>query len=79
MNTQFKCENSKHSKPQFSSIWPIDRTLSGAASVGLGVTAVKGCSAYLKAPALLGGWSYTSTEVLSAGVIEYTDWTSEEE
>ena len=34
INALFKFKNSKHSKPRFSSIWPIDRTLSGAATPG---------------------------------------------
>ena len=41
---------------QFSSIWPIDRTLSGATTLGQsgpGAMAIKGYSASLKAPELL--------------------------
>ena len=34
INTQFKCKNSKLSKLLLSSIWPIDRTLSGATTPG---------------------------------------------
>ena len=34
MNTQFKCKSNKLLKPWFSSIWPIDRTLSGATTQG---------------------------------------------
>ena len=34
ISTQFKCQNSKLSKLQLSSIWPIDRTLSGATTPG---------------------------------------------
>ena len=34
MNTQFKRKNSKRSKPWFSSIWPICRILSDAATEG---------------------------------------------
>ena len=37
----------------FSSIWPIDRTLSVAARVNLWAIAMKGYSAFPKAPALL--------------------------
>ena len=36
INTQFKCKNSKLSKPWLSSIWPIDRTLSDATTPGQG-------------------------------------------
>ena len=34
INTQFKCQNNTLSKPQFSSIWLIDKTLSGATTLG---------------------------------------------
>ena len=34
INMQFKYKNSKLSKPWFSSIWPIDRTLSGVTTPG---------------------------------------------
>ena len=33
INTQFKCKNSKLSKPRWSSIWPIDNTLSGVTTL----------------------------------------------
>ena len=40
---------------QFSSIWPIDRTLSGATTSGQsGAMVMKECSAFYKVPALLG-------------------------
>ena len=35
MNMQFKCKNSKLLKPWVISIWPINRTLSGATIQGL--------------------------------------------
>ena len=64
MSTQFKYQNSSISNDsvqfsistQFSSIWPIDRTLSGAtapARVDLGGMAMKGYSVLREAPALL--------------------------
>ena len=33
-NTQFRCKNRKLSKPRFISIWPIDKTLPGATTLG---------------------------------------------
>ena len=38
---------------QFSSIWPIDMTLSGATRVDLGAMAMKGYSIFPKGPVLL--------------------------
>ena len=35
INTQFKCKNSKLKKLRINSIWPIDRTPSGATAPGL--------------------------------------------
>ena len=56
INTQFKCKNSKHSKPRFTSIWPIDRTLSSASTPsqsGPGSDDNEEYSAFPKAPVLL--------------------------
>ena len=53
---QFKSQNSKHSKPQLSSIEPLDRAhqvLPLKAKVDLGGLAMKGCSIFPKLPALL--------------------------
>ena len=59
---QFKCENSLFQAIQFSistlfsSIWPIDRTLSGATTQdqsGPGSNGNEGYSVFPKAPALL--------------------------
>ena len=60
---------------QFSSIWPIDRTLSDATTLGHsgpGSMAIKGYSAFPKAPVLLVLYSHTYTYANSQIQMQYT-------
>ena len=50
---QFYFKQFSLAKVQFSSIWPLDRTLSGATASDLEAMAIKGCSTFSKIPASL--------------------------
>ena len=48
VHTQLNIKTILFQSTQFSSVWPIDRTLSSATTLNLGVIAMKGNSAFPK-------------------------------